>query len=125
MRPARGTTRSPAAWWWLAGVNVLGLNTTTMWWMRRAKRVEAGLTEEVGVGGVAGSGRRGGVLVEGGSDGVAAASGVVLWLEAKVWGELRALHRSGWGYFPTGGGWQHHFKGRAGGTQRRGAGGVG
>jgi hypothetical protein len=43
--------------------------------------------------------RWGGVLVEGGSDGVAAASGVVLRLEAKVWGELRALHRSGWGVF--------------------------
>jgi hypothetical protein len=41
------------------------------------------------------SGRRSGVPVEGGSDVVAAASGVVLRLEAKVRGELRALRQSG------------------------------
>jgi hypothetical protein len=36
---------------------------------------------------VAGSGRRGGVPVEGGSGGVAVASGAVLWLEVEVRGE--------------------------------------
>jgi hypothetical protein len=34
--------------------------------------------------GVAGSGRRGGVLMEGGSGGVAASSGAVLWLEVEA-----------------------------------------
>jgi hypothetical protein len=40
-----------------------------------------------GGGGVAGSGRRGGVPVEGGSGGVAVSSGVVLRLEAKARGK--------------------------------------
>jgi hypothetical protein len=42
-----------------------------------------------------GSSRRGGIPVEGGSGGVAAASGAVLRQEAKARGELWALHQSG------------------------------
>jgi hypothetical protein len=77
---------------------------------------------------VAGSGRRGGVLVEGGSDGVTAASKAVLMLEVKAREELRALRQSGtkstaWGEKnPAGGGRQHPFKGGGGGTQQRGSG---
>jgi hypothetical protein len=43
MRPAR----SPASRWRPAGGKVLGSSTTTTRRMRRARRVEAGLTEEV------------------------------------------------------------------------------
>jgi hypothetical protein len=43
-----------------------------------------GSPRKSGGGGVAGSGRRSGVLVEGSSGGVAASSGAILWLEAEM-----------------------------------------
>jgi hypothetical protein len=82
---------------------------------------------------VVGSGRCGGVPVEGGSGGVAAASGAVQRLEVEARGELWALCQSRkksttWGG-PAGGGRQHPFKGQqpvvVAGTQWRGSGEVG
>jgi hypothetical protein len=70
-----------------------------------------------GVGGVAGSGRRSGVPVEGGSDGVAAFLEEVLRLEAMasegtagVASERDEKHGVGENFL-AGGGWQHPFKG--------------
>jgi hypothetical protein len=71
---------------------------------------------------VVGSGWRGGVSVEGGSGGVAASSGAVLWLEAEVREGVAGAasgrdekHGAG-GKNSTGGGWQRPFKGGQRGT---------
>jgi hypothetical protein len=78
---------------------------------------------------VVGSGWRGGVSVEGGSGGVAASSGAVLWLEAEVREGVAGAasgrdekHGAG-GKNSTGGGWQRPFKGgcgRGGGAEESG-----
>jgi hypothetical protein len=109
--------RSSAARWRLTGSKVFGQEEQRWGSPRRS-----------GDDGVAGSGRRGGVLVEGGSSEVAASSGVVLRLEAEakegtvgVASERDEKQGAG-GIFLAGSGRQCPFKRGGGGTQWRGLG---
>jgi hypothetical protein len=69
---------------WTGRGKVLGSSTTAKRRLRREREWRRGSPRRLGIGGVAGSSRRSGVLVEGGSGGVAASSGAVLQLEAEA-----------------------------------------
>jgi hypothetical protein len=69
---------------WTGRGKVLGSSTTAKRRLRREREWRRGSSRRLGIGGVAGSGRRSGVPVEGGSGGVAASSGAVLQLEAEA-----------------------------------------